>query len=331
MVSRITRLLLLLQLAVAAILYLLARYWLGIATPWLAALLAIGAVLAIRMSITANNFGIAWFYRSETPQALRLGWRAACGLFLREFLASMTTSSWTMAFCRFESWADGDPSIPPVLLVHGYGCNSGYWHFMSRALRRVNISHHALDLEPVFAGIDDFVPQLQLAIETIRARSGQDKVIILAHSMGGLVARAYLRDHGAARVAKVITLGTPHRGTGLARFGKGQNSLQMQWSGSAADGQCSAWLQELERREDPRMRSLFVSLYSHHDNIVSPQLSSHLDGATNIEFKGIGHVALALHPQVQARVIAEIRNAVAMTGKQPRAGSVPAAVRKPAE
>jgi hypothetical protein len=105
----------------------------------------------------------------------------------------------------------------------------------------------------------------------------------------------------------------------------------MQWSGSAADGQCSAWMQELERREDPRTRSLFVSLYSHHDNIVSPQLSSHLAGAINVEFRGIGHVALALHPQVQARVIEEIRGTVAMTGKQHQADSIPTSVGKPPE
>jgi triacylglycerol esterase/lipase EstA (alpha/beta hydrolase family) len=131
--------------------------------------------------------------------------------------------------------------------------------------------------------------------------------------MGGLVARAYLRDHGAARIARVITLGTPHRGTGLARFGAGDNSRQMQWTGSAIEGRCSAWLAELERREDPALRALFVSIYSHHDNIVSPQLSSSLPGAVNIEFNGIGHVALGLHPRVQREVIAAIRGTAGAT------------------
>jgi hypothetical protein len=55
--------------------------------------------------------------------------------------------------------------------------------------------------------------------------------------------------------------------------------------------------------------ALFVSIYSHHDNIIAPQTSSRLPGATNIELCGIGHVALAPHPAVQARVIDEIRRA----------------------
>jgi len=308
MVIRVTRIVLLVQLLIAAVLYLVATRALGMGNPVLAALLAVATVLLVRMLITANNFGLAWLYRSETPHHQRVTRHAAVRLFLSEYLASMVTSSWTMGFCTFSEWR-GDAGMLPVLLVHGYGCNSGYWHFMSRALRRAGISHHAIDLEPVFASIDQFVPQLHARIESICRQSGHDKLIIVAHSMGGLVARAYLRDHGAGRVARVITLGTPHRGTGLARFGAGDNSRQMEWSGSAIEGRCSAWLAELERREDPSLRPLLVSIYSHHDNIVSPQLSSCLPGAVNIEFNGIGHVALGLHPRVQQEVITAIRAA----------------------
>lgn len=306
MVIRATRILLSVQLLIAAALYLLATRRFGMDNHVLAALLAIGMVLLVRMAITANNFGLAWLYRSETPEHHRLSYGAAMRLFLTEYCASMVTSSWTMGFCTFREW-QGKASVPPVLLVHGYGCNSGYWHFMSRALRRADISHYTVDLEPVFAGIDQFVPALHARVEEICHKTGQQKLIIVGHSMGGLVARAYLRDHGAARVARVITLGTPHRGTGLARFGAGHNSRQMRWNGSAAEGRCSAWLARLERREDPAVRSLFMSIYSHQDNIVSPQLSSCLPGAINREFNGVGHVALGMHPGVLREVIAAIR------------------------
>ncbi len=306
MVIRVTRILLSIQLLIAAGIYLLATSKLGMGSHLLAAVLGVGSVLLVRMAITANNFGLSWLYRSETPDHHRLSRRTAARLFLTEYCASMMTSSWTMGFCTFRD-RPGAASLSPVLLVHGYGCNSGYWHFMSRALRRAGISHYGIDLEPVLAGIDQFVPALHARIEEICRQTGREQLIIVGHSMGGLVARAYLRDHGAGRVARVITLGTPHRGTGLARFGAGHNSRQMRWTGKATDGRCSAWLARLERHEDRALRPLFVSIYSHQDNIVSPQLSSCLPGAVNIEFNGVGHVALGLHPAVQREVIAAIQ------------------------
>ena len=120
--------------------------------------------------------------------------------------------------------------------------------------------------------------------------------------------RVYLRDHGSARIAKIITLGTPHHGTGLANLGIGINSRQMRREGSPRGNGPSAWLRRLEESEDPTTRKLFVSIFSHHDNIIAPQTSSYLPGARNIEFHGIGHVALALNAQVQALVLDEVRN-----------------------
>jgi pimeloyl-ACP methyl ester carboxylesterase len=316
MVVRLTRILLAIQLLAAAGICLLLVRYAGIGSYLLAAVLAIAIVLLIRLAITANNFGLSWVYRSETPLDHRLGRLAAARLFLLEYCASMTTSSWTMGFCTFRD-RPGKAGTAPVLLVHGYGCNSGYWHSMSRVLSRAGIGHYGIDLEPMLASIEQFVPALHARIEEICRQTGQDQIVIVAHSMGGLVARAYLRDHGAHRVRRVITLGTPHRGTGLARFGAGENVREMLWTGSAENGRCSDWLEGLARDEDLALRPLFVSIFSHQDNIVSPQMSSHLPGARNIEFNGIGHVALGLHPRIQQEVMAAISSAPAPGRSQP--------------
>jgi len=53
-------------------------------------------------------------------------------------------------------------------------------------------------------------------------------VILVAHSMGGLACRAYLRRHGRGKVGRLITLGSVHCGTRLARLGLGPNARQMQ-------------------------------------------------------------------------------------------------------
>ncbi|MEW6609384.1 MAG: alpha/beta fold hydrolase, partial [bacterium] len=46
------------------------------------------------------------------------------------------------------------------------------------------------------------------------------KLNIVAHSQGGLVARYYLQRGGADKVKRLITIGTPHRGSGLATAAK---------------------------------------------------------------------------------------------------------------
>lgn len=121
MVARFTRILLAVQLCAAAGIYLLLVRAAGYVNHWLAAVLAVAIVLLVRMAITANNFGLAWVYRSVTPLHHRLGRLAAARLFLIEYGASMMTSSWTMGFCTFRD-RPGPAGTPPVLLVHGYGC-----------------------------------------------------------------------------------------------------------------------------------------------------------------------------------------------------------------
>jgi triacylglycerol esterase/lipase EstA (alpha/beta hydrolase family) len=135
-------------------------------------------------------------------------------------------------------------------------------------------------------------------VEALCAASGRRQVAIVAHSMGGLVARAWMREHGAARAARVITLGTPHHGTALARFGLGRNAFQMRPG--------SAWLRALDASEDAATRARITSIYTHHDNIVSPRESSRLAGARNLAFGGVGHVALGSDARVLAAVMNEL-------------------------
>jgi triacylglycerol lipase len=308
-IRRATRILLAVQGVAVLAIYGACLHFLQVQSSITALALGLVAVLLLRMLIIANNFVMAWWHRSPTPPAYRIGFPAFLRMFFTEYAASMASSSWTMAFPSVEQRNYPDSSCLPVLLVHGYGCNSGYWHSMSRVLARERISHFAVDLEPVFGDIDSFVPAMDSAVRRVLAETGAPRLIVLAHSMGGLVARAWLRQHGPSGVARIITLGTPHLGTALANFGWGANSRQMRWEGRGMEGVANQWLRLLNEGEDPAQRDLITSIWSHHDNIVSPQESSRLPGARNIEVAGIGHVTLAFSQKVQALVLQEIRSA----------------------
>ena len=111
---------------------------------------------------------------------------------------------------------------------------------------------------------------------------------------------------GAARVARIITLGTPHHGTCLASLGPGANARPDAAHGRRATRPetpgCARWRQA----KTPHARALVTSIYTHHDNIVAPQTSSILPGARNIAFGGVGHVALGADPRVLSCILHEL-------------------------
>jgi triacylglycerol esterase/lipase EstA (alpha/beta hydrolase family) len=269
-------------------------------TPaWVALLAGVGAVALVRLVINMNNFVMAARAASPTPPAYRLGVRARLRMLAEEFRASMLVTSWHVPRGRARMTVHPHGTHVPVLLVHGYGCNSGYWAHLVPLLDRDGISHASVDLEPVAGSIDDYAPLIEERVQALCAATGAARIAIVAHSMGGLAARAWMRRYGSARVARVITLGTPHHGTMLARFGPGANAVQMRRDGP--------WLRDLAASERPDVRARIVSIYTHHDNIVAPQDSSVLPGARNIAFGGVGHVALGSNPRVLAEVLQLLR------------------------
>jgi pimeloyl-ACP methyl ester carboxylesterase len=301
---QLMRLLLAVQAAGALAIAFAAHRWLG-APPWLALLCGLLAVVLARLAISANNFAMSARFASPTPAGFELGRMARLRLFGEEFRASMLSSSWFMARASAATRIYPDSPSPPVLLLHGYGCNSGYWVHLAPLLDAQHISHASVDLEPIMGDIDGYVPAVEQAARALCEATGSPKVIVVAHSMGGLVARAWMRRHGTARVARVITLGTPHHGTSLASFGLGANAAQMRRAaGESAEG--SPWLRALAASEDGATRALITSIYTHHDNIIAPQTSSLLPGARNIEFGGIGHVAMGSNARILAEVMREI-------------------------
>lgn len=300
MIARALRWLMLLQvLVVLGLAWLLWQAGVRQAAP--ALLLGVLGVLLVRALIVARNF---WHSRriASAPAPRQLGAAAAARLFVGELGANLRTSSWGMLRPRLSVPATPGQNSLPVLLVHGYVCNRGFWAPLSRQLAQAGVVHGAVDLEPVNAGIDDMVPLVERAIAELLALAGGEQVVIVAHSMGGLVARAYLRRHGSAQVARVITLGTPHHGTALAKLAVGSNARQM----SRPGGQPNAWLAQLDADESPQTRALITSIYSQHDNIVAPQDSALLPGARNSAYAGLGHVALASDARVLRQVLSEI-------------------------
>ena len=194
------------------------------------------------------------------------------------------------------------PAQPmPVLLVHGFLSNHRVWDTVARALHQAGHPVLALDLEPPFTSIDDFAPLIERAVAHLRAETGAAQVVLVGHSMGGLVIRAWLRKFGSQQAAKIITLGTPHLGTRATQWLSTPNGAQMKWR--------SAWSEELARSETPDKRQLMHLAITLHDNIVHPQRAQLLDGAAVTEFSGIGHLQMCLNDGVIRWLLRQIEAA----------------------
>ncbi len=85
----------------------------------------------------------------------------------------------------------------------------------------------ALTFERPTGGNEEHAEEIANAVRSLRESSGAPKIDVVAHSMGGLAVRAYLRGAGANTVRRVAFLGTPHRGTYSAylAFGDGRDEM----------------------------------------------------------------------------------------------------------
>jgi len=257
------------------------------------ALLVVGGyalVLGLEFALLRQAHGDDPTPRATPRQLLRAWWG--------EVRSAPTVFCWRQPFFseRFPDWLPPDSrGRRGVLLVHGFVCNRGLWNPWLERLREAGVPVVAVNLEPVFGSIDDYVPRIEAAVRRLEQHTGLPPVAV-AHSMGGLALRRWWAEQGddSERLHHAITLGTPHHGTWLARFALTPNARQMR--------QQSRWLLALAAREPVGRWERFTCFYSHCDNIVFPPRTATLPGADNRHLPGVAHVHMAEMPEPWAEL-----------------------------
>ena len=230
------------------------------------------------------------------PSSLEL-LRALAG----EVVAAPRIFCWRQPF-RWQAEPDFlEASATPkrgVVFIHGFVCNRGFWNPWLARMRAAGHPFIAVNLEPVFGSIDDYVATVEDAVERVTRATGMPPVLV-CHSMGGLAARAWLRaKQGEARVHHVVTIGSPHNGTWLGRFSHLKNGRQMRLGGH--------WVSELAGAAGSKRYTQFTCWYSNCDNIVFPASTATLPGADNRLVRGVAHVDLAFQPRVVDETLAMV-------------------------
>jgi len=198
---------------------------------------------------------------------------------------------------------DVEAAGTPILLVHGMVDNRSIFTVLKRALRRRGfgriwtMNYHVLTPDVRIAA-----RRLGATVEAICEQTGYDRIHVIGHSMGGIVARYYVqRMDGDDRVHTLVTLGSPHAGTRAARLLPRGVCRQLSPS--------SEIVAELAEPA-ARCRTRFVSFWSDLDALISPKGAARIDhadlSARNVFVPGVGHMSLPIDGRVTREIAATL-------------------------
>lgn len=289
----------------------------------------LAASLAVILLLPALTGFLGWWENRRSGDArlqrILLGGRVAPGL-ARAFLNSVWTlwlTALALPFGPFAQRRRPDPAktpasdAPPVILVHGLYHNPAAWFVLRRRLLRAGFSDvrcygyasFGREFTDIAAGL------AKMMLETAQSAPG-GRVALVGHSLGGLVIRAACADArvasgGKCRVAGVVTLGTPHRGSSLA----GMLGIGRLARGLASGGHVISQVRGLPPCPGPAL-----SLYTPTDGMVLPLSGAFLDererasGWTERTLPVMSHVGLLYSRAAARETLAFLKQACAGPG-----------------
>ncbi|GGP58790.1 alpha/beta fold hydrolase [Saccharothrix coeruleofusca] len=199
-----------------------------------------------------------------------------------------------------------DAAGTPIVLVHGIGDNRSAFAVLSGALRRRGFGVvHAVNYSVLTALTGDVRRAAALLgehVERVCEQTGADRVHVVGHSLGGLIARYYVqRLRGDARVKTLVTLGSPHGGTLAAYLFPTSLTRQLRPG--------SELLRELAECTRP-CRTRFVVVWSEMDQVIIPQRNARLEHpALHVEehqIRDSGHLSLPVDSRTVHAVVTAI-------------------------
>jgi hypothetical protein len=202
---------------------------------------------------------------------------------------------------------DVEAAGTPIILIHGVVDNRSVFAMLKRTLRRRGFGRiMTLNYSPLTDDVRVVADRLEALVEQVCIETGYERVHVIGHSMGGLVARYFVqRMGGDSRVHTLVTLGTPHQGTTPAHLVPHPVARQMR-RGSDIMTELAA--------PSPGCRTRFVAIWSDLDQMIIPKTSARIEhadlNARNVLVRSVGHNSLP----VDGRVVHEICTTLAHLG-----------------
>lgn len=264
--------------------------------------MTIFAILFLMAAFVSGLSFIFFLYESvNDPRPCYLdNCHQASGVFFCLFSGFLTSvSSQMLAYLTYplgymkNLWrpkASADSSRPPVLLVHGLYHNAGAWLVFKWMLKRAGFGRVYLWTYPSFGRDFQLISdQLKQVLRNTVEASGGEPVILIGHSLGGLLVRSILADPQARpAVRAAVLLGAPNHGSKLAALALGKLGRGLILDGPLVRSLNAACAPALLPK---------LNLFSPLDNLVLPNRSLTMEepGWVQAQTPPISHVSMLYH------------------------------------
>ena len=186
-----------------------------------------------------------------------------------------------------------------VILVHGYGGSRGNFLPMQSYFRlRGYTNTFSVGFHDT-SRIETMADELKSALKSLvlRNQMSPNSIDIVGHSLGGIISRVMLEDPDLQPyIRNLVTLATPHSGSGLARY------LDTPICRGLLPG--SSLLSRLEaQRWNHKGMPKLTAFWTPKDCILIPAVSAKLDGVKNVCEPECTHLTFLLKPGVWDRII----------------------------
>jgi len=186
----------------------------------------------------------------------------------------------------------------PILFVHGWSESSSLWSTMIKNFEKDGYSKSELSNYSYNSNTSNKTlaeTEVKPRVEALLKATGATKVDIIAHSMGSLNSRWYIKFVGGeSTVDEWVSLGGPNHGTDTANLCFSAACTEMRIG--------STFLSELNAGDETPGSVNYGTWWSPCDSIINPDSSVALSGATNTKTACISHTALTTDSTVYTQV-----------------------------
>lgn len=185
----------------------------------------------------------------------------------------------------------------PILFVHGWSESESVWNTMISNFSREGWTRAELNNWRYSTSQSNVRTASEVAtkVNEILRATGATRVDIIAHSMGSLNSRYYLKNlGGSAKVDDWVSLGGPNHGTTVANICFTTACVEMRVG--------SAFLTALNEGDETPGTTTYGTWWSSCDEFINPDESVLLSGATNTATGCVNHIGLVSNSTVFAQV-----------------------------